>query len=434
MARLVYTLLLLIAAPLVPVYLLWRSRRQPEYRQHWAERLGFYGTGLTPGKNSPRFWLHAVSVGETRATQPLVRQLRERWPHCQILITHMTPTGRQTSRDLYGDDVSCVYLPYDWPFSMRRFLRHFQPTMGILLETELWPNLIAACRQQNIPLLLINARLSEKSARGYARFPGLTREALQNLSAIAAQSHQDTTRLKALGASDITLMGNLKFDISPPPELLTLGALWRKQRARRPALLVASSREGEETLIFDAWARQARRDVLLIVVPRHPQRFDAVEALAVARGLRVTRRSSGTEIPAKTDVFLGDSMGEMFAYYASSDVAFMGGSLLDYGCQNLIEACAVGVPVLLGPSTYNFSEAAAAALDCKAAQSITTAEQMIEQALSLIDNAGACERASRAGLSFAAQHRGATQRAMALIELRLPADAVPPANPTPPAP
>lgn len=430
MARLFYTLLLVLIAPFVPLYLLWRARRQPEYRAHWAERLGFYPPCLQNKKSSPLFWLHAVSVGETRATQPLVLALRKQWPESRILITHMTPTGRQTCRELFGDEVLSHYLPYDWPFAVRRFLHHFQPTIGILLETELWPNLIAACHTTSLPLFLVNARLSEKSANGYARFPALTREALQSFSTIAAQSLGDAQRLEKLGAVKPVITGNLKFDLAPPPELCARGRHWREQRKHRPALLIASSREGEESLILDAWARQPRRDILLILVPRHPQRFDTVANLVTSRNLRLARRSVCTEIPEETDVWLGDSMGEMFAYYASSEVAFIGGSLLDYGCQNLIEACAVGVPVLLGPSTYNFADAASAALECGAARQIKDASDLIEQAFTLLDNPSARAACASAGLGFAKTHRGATERTLNLLRLKLPSFSTNPATPS----
>lgn len=416
MARLVYTLLLLLIAPAVPLYLLWRARRQPEYLQHWNERWGFYPRTSQAPQDVRTIWLHAVSVGETRATQPLVKLLRQRWPQARILITHMTPTGRQTSADLYGDGVVSAYLPYDYPWAMRQFLRHFRPQLGIVMETELWPNLVAACRADNIPLLLANARLSEKSARGYARFPNLTRQALQALAAVAAQTAEDAARLTRLGARDVQVFGNLKFDITPPPEQLALGAAWHARWGGRRVLLTASTREGEEELILDAYRSRVRPDLLLVIVPRHPQRFAAVAAMVTARGLHLARRSVTTAPGDDVQVLLGDSMGEMFAYYAACDVACIGGSLLDYGSQNLIEACAVGVPVLIGPSTYNFAEAARAALDAGAAQQVRNAEEMIARALELLDTQLPARHGATAGEAFTARHRGASERTLRLVE------------------
>jgi 3-deoxy-D-manno-octulosonic-acid transferase len=414
MSRALYSILLLLATPAIVLRLLWRARKQPAYLDHWGERLGFYG----PAASAPVVWLHAVSVGETRAAQPLVEILRLRYPDHRILFTHMTATGRQTSRDLFGSQADRVYLPYDSPWAVRRFLRHFRPRFGLIMETELWPNLIAACRALGTPLLLVNARMSDKSARLYARWPQLTRTALRDLTAIAARGEEDAARLTSLGAREVTVVGNLKFDITPPPGQLTLGSnlrdLWGS--GLRPVLLAASTREGEEALLLDALLARPIANLLLVIVPRHPQRFDEVASLVAQRGMRLKRRSEGRRIAAETHVVLGDSMGEMFAYYAASDVAFIGGSLLDYGSQNLIEACAVGVPLLLGPSVYNFAEAAQAALACGAARPVENAPALLVAAAELLGNAEARRRMGAAGQAFVAQHRGASARTLALLE------------------
>jgi 3-deoxy-D-manno-octulosonic-acid transferase len=422
MSRFLYTLTIWLLIPWALLHLLWRARRQPEYLRHWGERFGSYAAN--PVESPPTIWLHAVSVGETRAAQPLVALLRQRWPQHRILFTHMTPTGRQTSTEIFGDSgaVCRVYLPYDCPVSMRAFLRQFKPVIGIVMETELWPNLIAACHDKKIPLLLVNARLSEKSARRYARFPALMREALLGLSAIAAQSAADAARFRELGAGEVGIYGNLKFDIEPPQEQLQLGkelrALWNV--GNRPLLLAASTRDGEEALLLDAFAKQPPSSLLLVIVPRHPQRFDEVAALITAHGLHMQRRSENVALRTETQVLLGDSMGEMFAYYAASDIAFIGGSLLDYGSQNLIEACVVGVPLLLGPSTYNFAEAAEAALVCGAAQRIKHAEDVFNEAARLLGDAPVRERMSDAGKAFAGAHRGASRKTLELVEKFLP--------------
>jgi len=407
-----YTLLLLLLLPWALLHLLWRARRQPEYLRHWGERFGWYDLQVPP----PVIWLHAVSVGETRAAQPLVALLRRQHPEYRILFTHMTPTGRHAGEEIFGDDVARVYLPYDYPWAARRFLRHFRPALGIIMETELWPNLIAACGDMRCPLLLVNARLSGKSARRYVRFAALTRQALRGLTSIAAQTPADAERLTALGADKVTVTGNLKFDIDPPQDQLALGARLRRLWGSRATLLAASTRHGEEALLLDAWCDCPLRDGLLVIVPRHPQRFGEVQKLIEARGLRWQRRSEELPIAPETRVLLGDSMGEMFAYYAACDVAFVGGSLLDYGSHNLIEGCAVGVPLLLGPSVYNFAEAAQAALACGAARLVENAPALLVAAVELLGNEEARRRMGSAGQAFVEQHRGASARTLALLE------------------
>ena len=417
MARVFYTLLILALLPWAVLHLLWRALRQPQYLRNWNERFGFFGTA----KAMPTIWIHAVSVGETRAAQPLVAALRLRYPHHRILFSHMTPTGRQTSIDLFGDTVERCYLPYDTPWAMRRFLRHFRPDVGIIMETELWPNLIAACRAQGVPLLLVNARLSAKSARRYAHFPTLTHEALRSLRGITAIGADDAQRLQALGAADVAVYGSLKFDIEPPADQIHLGGEFRQRRGERPLFLCASTREGEEALILDAWRNKAPNNALLALVPRHPQRFATVAALAAAKGYKVCRRSEDGQVPTDTEVWIGDSMGEMFAYYAAADIAFVGGSLLDFGSQNLIEPCAIGTPVLIGPSTFNFPDAARAALSCGAAFAVSSAEDLVAAATALLGDGAQLRAMGAAGKKFAAQHRGATARNMALLEKFIPA-------------
>jgi 3-deoxy-D-manno-octulosonic-acid transferase len=418
MARLAYTVVVLALLPWAILHLLWRARRQPEYLRHWAERFGRFPADVDDPP--PTIWLHAVSVGETRAAQPLVAALRLRYPGHRILFTHMTPTGRATSEALYGDSVERIYLPYDTPWAMRRFLRHYRPQFGLIMETELWPNLIAACGQARIPLRLVNARLSQRSARRYAKFPALTRDALRSLAAVGAQSAADATRLQALGATEVTVTGNIKFDIEAPLAQLELGREFRGRYGDRPVWLAASTREGEEALILDAWHRSGNGDALLVIVPRHPQRFEEVVRLAAERGLAVQRRSEDSVIASTTRVLVGDSMGEMFAFYASADIAFIGGSLLDFGSQNLIEAAACGTPILIGPSTRNFAEAAREAVTCGAALSIHDADDLVAQVTALLANAERRRQMGAAGRAFTERHRGATERTLALLEDRDP--------------
>jgi 3-deoxy-D-manno-octulosonic-acid transferase len=418
MARLLYNLALLLLLPYIGLHLLLRGRRQPEYLRHVGERFGRYPAPQPSpqrGEGGKLIWLHAVSVGETRAAQPLVEALLERCPERRILLTHMTPTGRQTSEELFGDRVMRAYLPYDYPFAVRRFLDHFRPQAGIIMETEIWPNLVSACHRRRMPLLLVNARLSERSARRYARFGALTRAALRQLTGIAAQGEEDAARLRALGAPQVEVYGNIKFDILPPGSQLALGEKLRELMGARRVLLAASTREGEEGLILDALAKHPLRDALLVIVPRHPQRFEEVAALIGKRGFRLQRRSEGRPVAAEAQVLLGDSMGEMFAYYGACDLAFIGGSLLDYGSQNLIEACAVGAPVLIGRSTFNFAMAAEQAIACGAARQVADAEELLKVAGELLRNAAARARMGEAGKDFAARHRGATAKTLELI-------------------
>ena len=420
-SRLTYTLIVLALLPWAALHLLWRARRQPEYLRHWAERFGRFPAGDLQNPPKPTIWLHAVSVGETRAAQPLVAALRERYPGHRILFSHMTPTGRATSEALFGDSVERIYLPYDTPWAMRRFLRHYRPQFGLIMETELWPNLIAACRQAGVPLRLVNARMSERSARRYAKFPALTRDALKGLVAIGAQSAADAARLAALGAQGVNVTGNIKFDIEAPPAQLELGCKLRAGYGDRPVWLAASTREGEEALILDAWRRgkpgvEAGARALLVIVPRHPQRFDEVARLVAERGFSVERRSDSSSVASATEVLIGDTMGEMFAYYASTDIAFIGGSLLDFGSQNLIEAAACGTPILIGPSTRNFAEAAREAIACGAAQPIRNADDLVSQANVLLADPDRRRQMGAAGQAFAARHRGATARTLELIK------------------
>jgi 3-deoxy-D-manno-octulosonic-acid transferase len=415
MARFIYTLVALALLPWAIMHLLWRARRQPEYLRHWGERFGYFAA--TDAKDSTRqsIWLHAVSVGETRAAQPLVSALRERYPEHRILFTHMTPTGRATSEALFGDSVERIYLPYDTPWAMKRFLRHYRPQFGLIMETELWPNLIAACRQEKVPLRLVNARLSQRSARRYAAFPALTREALQGLVAIGAQSIDDAARLKALGALHVIVTGNIKFDIAAPDEQRALGRELRARYGTRSVWLAASTREGEEALILDAWKDAGVGAALLVLVPRHPQRFDEVNRLATERGFAVQRRSDKAAVALSTQVLIGDSMGEMFAFYVSADIAFIGGSLLDFGSQNLIEAAACGTPILIGPSTRNFAEAAREAIASGAALAIGDAGDLVTKVSTLLADANRRREMGEAGRAFAERHRGATARTLELI-------------------
>lgn len=413
MRRGFYTLVLFALLPFTLIYLVWRARRQPAYFNHWSERLGRYSPAAT---QRPRIWIHAISVGETRAAQSLVKALCERFPEYVILLTHMTPTGRETGRDLFGNAIEQCYLPYDFPFAVNAFLSHYQPRIGILMETEIWPNLIHATRQQRIPLLLVNARLSPKSARRYARVAHLTRDALRGLHSIGAQSMADKEALLELGALQVEVTGNMKFDAEPPANATDAGAALRDSCGDRPVWIAASTREGEEELLLQALANLDIESALLVLVPRHPQRFDDVAELLERHGIRYQRRSSNQPVDPSTRVLLGDSMGELSTYYAACDIAFVGGSLKPFGGQNLIEPCALGKPVLFGPYTYNFAAAAQAALVSEAALRVRDVTALMNQLERLFRDPALRAHMGAAALRFAALHRGATSKTMLLVE------------------
>lgn len=416
--RIIYSLLIVLALPFIAVRLWWRARRQPAYLKHVGERFGYYGAFQAAAPDArPLIWLHAVSVGETRAAEPLLRALREKYPSHRILLTHMTPTGRETGESLFGADAAnrlCCYLPYDYPGAVARFLDHFQPSVGILIETEIWPNLVCACKARATPLYLVNARLSEKSFAGYQRVGKLTTETLRALTAIAAQSADDARRFEALGATNVSVTGNLKFDVAPSAVQLALGAQLRESMGTRRVLLAASTREGEELTIINNKLHEIP-NALLVLVPRHPQRFDDVAMLLAQHHIVYQRRSANESVRDQTRVLLGDSMGEMVAYYAACDVAFIGGSLLPFGGQNLIEACAVGKPVLIGPHTHNFAQAAESAVATGAALRVMDAADLLRKATALLANPKVTGRMSTAALAFSGAYRGATKALLALI-------------------
>ncbi|MEO8738907.1 MAG: lipid IV(A) 3-deoxy-D-manno-octulosonic acid transferase [Casimicrobiaceae bacterium] len=407
--RMLYTALAFALLPWLPLRLWWRARREPDYGIAVGERFGRYSEIAPAG---PLVWVHAVSVGETRAAMPLIARLRGAYPTATILLTHMTATGRETGRALFGDGVVQAWLPYDFPFAVRAFFAHFRPVAGCLIETELWPNLIAEAAARNIPLFLVNARMSERSARAYARFAPLTRPMVGGLAGVAAQSVDDATRLAALGASAPVVTGNIKFDIALPDAARALAAEFRTRfGAARKVWVAASTREGEEALLLDALARASLpKATLLVLVPRHPQRFAEVADLLRSRGVPFVRRSDNTPVPSDTGVVLGDSMGEMLAYYAAADLAFIGGSLLPLGGQNLIEALAVGTPVLAGPHTFNFSDATAGAIAAGAVLRVADADALIAAVAELFRHERARADMCEAATAFHAAHRGAADR------------------------
>jgi 3-deoxy-D-manno-octulosonic-acid transferase len=398
--RTLYTIALRLALPLILLRLWWRSRREPGYLEGIEERFGFY-SGSRPEKV---VWVHAVSVGEARAAAPLVRALKEALADHAVVMTGTTAAGRETIKQVYGESVIPTFLPYDYPESVRSFLERFRPTLGILMETEIWPNLLAACTTYGVPVMLANARMSEKSARGYRRWRSLMAPAIRNLAAVCAQSEADAARLRALGAPRVEVTGNLKFDVTLDAAQLAAGRQW-KAKVGRPVLLLASTREGEEKLLLSELPMG--HSFLTVVVPRHPQRFDEVAQLADARRSR-------SETPKS--IYLGDTMGEMAFYYGAADVAVIGGSLLPLGGQNLIEALAAGVPVILGPSMFNFAEATRLALEAGAAVQVADAQAALRIAVELLGDKGKREEMGRAGTKLCEAHRGATLKHLEVLK------------------
>lgn len=421
--RLLYSLVWYLSLPFALARLWWRGRKEPGYRAHIPERLGFYPAYA----RTPTIWVHAVSAGETRAAEPLIRALLTRCPEHRILLTHMTATGRETGGKLFADvgaRVQQAFLPYDINWMIARFLRHFSPQLCILIETEVWPNLIAQCVAHAIPVTLVNARLSEKSLRKAQKLAPLILPAAHAISCVAAQSTPDAERLQALGLAQPGVTGNMKFDVTPPQLMGERGAALRRSFGDRQVILCASTRDGEEELILQAYVEQVpllQTNPLLIITPRHPQRFDHVAALLEAHNIKYLRRSDLnhdeiTPIGDEVQVILGDSMGEMYMYYAACDMAFVGGSLVPLGGHNLIEACAMGKPVLTGMHTFNFSEITDQAIAGGAAFRVDGALSLFRQAHMLLNDRQQCQRMGEAAYAFFLQHQGATARTMAMLE------------------
>jgi 3-deoxy-D-manno-octulosonic-acid transferase len=415
-ARGIYSALLCLAAPLYLARLWWRGRREPAYRRHWAERLGGGRRRAATGA----LWLHAVSLGETRAAAPLVDALRVRRPGLRLLLTHGTATGRAAGEALLRPGDTQVWLPYDTPGATRRFLAHHQPAIGVLMETELWPNLQHAAQAAGVPMVLANARLSQRSAAKGERLRALMRPAVRSLATALAQTEDDARRLRDAGAAEVEVCGNLKFDMTPPPMQVEQGRAWRRALAR-PVVLAASTRQGEEAPLLAAWQALPVPRPLLVLVPRHPQRFDEVEDLVRLQGLRLRRRSGWGDQPPQdaneAEVWLGDSMGEMALYYALADAALLGGSFAPLGGQNLIEAAACGCPLVMGPHTFNFAEAAELALQAGAARRVADVEAGVAAA-SALAQAPDRTRWVECATAFAAMHRGAAARMAARILAR----------------
>jgi len=418
MNRTLYTLLLHLALPLIALRLYLRGRQAPAYRQRIVERFAFKLPPLKPGG----IWVHAVSVGESIAAAPLIRALRERHPELPITVTCMTPTGSERIRALFGDRVQHCYLPYDLPWAAARFLDRLQPRLAVIMETELWPNHIHQCAQRGIPTVLANARLSERSARGYARLKGLTRPMLAEMSWIAAQTEAEAERFRQLGARPecVSVTGSIKFDLSIDPELKPLAQVLRASwgATNRPVWIAASTHAGEDEIVLAAHRQllAERPDSLLILVPRHPERFENVHVLCQREGFSTVRRSSGRPLGEGDQVLLGDTMGELLFLYALADVAFVGGSLVPNGGHNLLEPAALGLPVLSGPQLFNFLEIAAQLREAGALQEVRDAVSLSTALRQLLEDGEQCRIMVSGGVQVLAANQGALQRLLEGLE------------------
>ncbi|MDF7650873.1 lipid IV(A) 3-deoxy-D-manno-octulosonic acid transferase [Candidatus Pantoea formicae] len=416
-----YTALLYLIQPLIWLRLWLRGRKAPAYRKRWAERYGY-----CVGKVQPHgIVLHSVSVGETLAAVPLVRALRHRYPTLPITVTTMTPTGSERAQSAFGKDVHHVYLPYDLPGSINRFLDTVNPRLVIIMETELWPNIIRILHQRQIPLVIANARLSERSAKGYKKLGGFMRDLLQRITLIAAQNNEDAERFLSLGLkrSHLAVTGSLKFDISVTPELAAKAVTLRRQWAsRRQVWIATSTHEGEEAIILDAHRRLLNQfpDLLLILVPRHPERFKDACDLAQKRGFSFTLRSSG-EIPSSaTQVVIGDTMGELMMLYGIADIAFVGGSLVERGGHNPLEPAAHAIPVLMGPHIWNFKDICAKLQQAEGLITVTDVVSLEKEVANLLKDDDYRRYYGRHAVEVLHQNQGALQRLLQLLEPHLP--------------
>lgn len=414
MNRTLYTLLFHIGLPLVAVRLWLRARKAPAYRQRIGERFALGLPVMQPGG----IWVHAVSVGESIAAAPMIRALLSAYPQLPITITCMTPTGSERIKAMFANEprIQHCYLPYDLPWAAGRFLDHVRPVLGVIMETELWPNHIHQCAKRGIPVALANARLSERSARGYARFAKLTRPMLEEMSWFAVQTETEAQRFRDLGARSecVAVTGSIKFDLTIDPQLLTHAAQLREQwqAIERPVWIVASTHAGEDEIVLAAHRQllNSHPDALLVLVPRHPERFNSVHDLVAQQGFASVRRSSGQPVTPQTSVLVGDTMGELLFLYALADIAFVGGSLIPNGGHNLLEPAALAKPVLSGPHLFNFLEIAAmlrnanALIECGDAASLSAAVQQ------LFDQPQKARDMAQAGLAVMKANQGALQR------------------------
>jgi 3-deoxy-D-manno-octulosonic-acid transferase len=419
--RRLYTLLWILALPFALLRLLWRSRRAPAYRRRWAERFGRFVAPTRTGG----VWVHAVSVGETQAAQPLVKRLLAERAAQPVTVTTTTPTGSVRVGELFGDQVFHVYLPFDLPWAVSGFLDRVRPSLLIMVETEIWPNLLAGCAARGIPTLLANARLSARSARGYARLDGFARATFGAIGAVAAQSDADAERFVALGVPPdrVRVTGSMKFDVAIRGSVKEQAEVLRRDwGSGRPVWVAASTHEGEEEAVLEAH-RQVRAvlpEALLVLVPRHPERFERAAQLVRRAGLPLVRRTERVPVAAGTAVFLGDTMGELAVFLGAADAAFVGGSLVDIGGHNVLEPAAFGVPVVFGPHMHNFAAISRLLLEADAAVQVRDGPSLGEVVLRWLGDASERTRIGENGRRVVEANRGALDRTWQMVLERLP--------------
>ncbi len=420
--RTVYTLGFRCLVPVLLAYLAWLGRRDRGYWRHAGHRLGW-----VPRRNGAarRVWVHAVSVGEVMAATPLIQRIVSEHPDTEVVVTTFTPTGRERVVAGFGDRVAHCYAPLDLPGAVRRFLDRVRPDVAVIMETELWPNLFDRCRRERIPVVLANARISARSLRTYRRFRPLTAWTLARVTLAAAQSETDASRLASLGLprERLQVVGNLKFDFPFDPAARREGLDWRAAwGARRPVWIAASTHEGEDEQILQAHRDLQRRipGLLLLLVPRHPHRFEPVASLCAARGFDLVRRSAGQQPQPGTEVFLGDTMGELLRYYATADVAFVGGSLVPVGGHNLLEPASLGLPLLTGPHGFNFRDITASLRRAGALRVVSDAGDLAQTVGDLVEDPRRARAMGRAGLDLVRRNGGALERLLSELEPLFP--------------
>jgi 3-deoxy-D-manno-octulosonic-acid transferase len=414
-----YTILFYLLVPFILLRLLWKGIRAPGYRQRWAERFGLF-----PAFDiEESIWIHAVSVGEVNATERLVKILLQSRPDLPIVITTTTPTGSERVNALFGDSVLHVYAPYDLPFAVHNFIQRARPKLLVIMETEVWPNMLAVCKQNGIPTILANARLSEKSAANYAKWPKFSRMVLNKIGQIAAQGEADASRFIALGMPQdrISVIGSVKFDAAIPANLLEQSEVLRREWGDRSVWVAASTQEGEDEQILAAHKTvlQAVPNALLVLVPRHPERFEKVFALCKREKLNTVRRSSGDQCGSDAELFLGDTMGELALFLGAADVAFVGGSLIKHGGQNVLEPAALGKPVLFGPYMYNFAVISELLLERDAAKMVSNAGELAKAVQLWLEDASERARVGENGRQVVQENQGAVDRLFNLIEQQI---------------
>ncbi|MBX2810148.1 MAG: lipid IV(A) 3-deoxy-D-manno-octulosonic acid transferase [Cellvibrionaceae bacterium] len=416
MPRLLYTLVFYVLLPIILLRLLWRGIKAPAYLRRWSERFGFAGSPEV----SPSLWLHAVSVGEVLAARMLVEALLEDYPQYKLVLTTTTPTGSQQVQRLFGARVRHSYAPYDLPDCLARFLKRIRPALLIIMETEVWPNTIAACASRHIPVILANGRLSEKSQQGYMRLSSLFQPVFSQLTQVVAQSSVEVERFRTLGAEHIQVSGNIKLDVCLEPPIVTrarqLKEQWRGAQARN-ILVAASTHRGEEVLIVAAFEQLQAKfpSLLLVLVPRHPERFNEVKQLCLKRGLRCVDRSGGAWVDSKTSVLIVDTMGELPTLLGTADIAIMGGTFIEHGGHNFLEPALWAIPIVSGKSCYNFAEIATGLLDVGALHQLDKVDALVSTLTTLLADDSLRDRQGQAALRYVKANRGALQRLLAAL-------------------